>query len=524
MYHDLNFFDNDDSIFNNINFTKTEIGTKIFKKTLSNYTNNVLILKNRQKTVKTILNMNITEINNNIIKIKDIEKDIYWLFDDKTPELNKLLDDIYFKYEWLNHGWILSLNANYKMYISVFIAAISPIISTIIPYFILYYYGFKMSFKDFINLTKVGYKSLSRLTIGTNSELIRYITNTFMVFSYFSNLVSNYENSCKYHKIINIIKNKMNSIDLLIEYTNKIKKIDIFSELNCDKDIINIEKNMGKKITKYKHKYLYFYKNITKFKDYIFNILNYIGNIDMFISISILVNKGYCFTNYLNKELPFFEVSKIFHPCLQEKNIKNDIIIDNNSLITGPNQSGKSVIMKSILISIILGQTIGISPAETCSFTIFTYLNSFINVSDNLGTSSLFEEEINRAVNIINTVNELSNNEFSFIIMDEIFRSTSILEGISIAFSFCYEISKIKNCLFFISTHFKYLTKIKNLDKYKTIINYDNNKNPIFTYKIENGISEDKIALKLLKNKMNNDIINNAEIINTKFTKKFSKF
>ena len=108
--------------------------------------------------------------------------------------------------------------------------------------------------------------------------------------------------------------------------------------------------------------------------------------------------------------------------------------------------------------------------------------------------------------------------------MDEIFTSTSISEGLSISFSFCNEICENKNSLFIITSHFKYLTTIERLDKYKTLINYDKQNNPIFTYKIIPGISKDKIAIKLLANKMNNNIINNAVILNNKFSKKFNKY
>jgi DNA mismatch repair ATPase MutS len=523
MYQDLNFFHDENSVFENLNFTKTESGKNNYIDLLSNYTDDLSLLNKRQTIIKEITNINSQEILNYIENIQNVEKDIYWLFEKKDEEFTKLLNSIYFKYEWLNHGWILSMNCNYKMYISVFISLISPLISIVVPYLILYYYGFKMNFWEYIKLTRQSYKLLSTITIGNQSNIIRYITNTLMVFSYFSNLSSTYDNSKKYKNIVKIIKNKINNIEILLVNTLKIKKLDNFSDSNCKVDIKKIKELIGTNIIENKSKYLYLFKNIEKYKDNIFNLLKYVGNIDMYISISKLLNNNFNFAKYSNLDIPEITCKKLFHPNLKN-NISNDIHIKNDIILTGPNQSGKSVFMKSVITCIILAQTIGLVPALECNFTPFSYLNTYLNIPDNLGTSSLFEEEVNRCVKILDSINKLKTSSHSFVIMDEIFTSTSISEGLSISFSFCNEICESKNSLFIITSHFKYLTTIKRLDKYKTLINYDKQNNPIFTYKIIPGISKDKIAIKLLANKMNNNIINNAVILNNKFSKKFNKY
>jgi DNA mismatch repair ATPase MutS len=524
MYDDLNFFNNENSVFENINYTKTEIGKKQYINILQNYTSDIAILKNRQTIIKDILKINSQEILNYIENIKIIEKDIYWLFEKKDKNFIELIDEIYFKYEWLNHGWIMSLNCNYKMYISVFISVISPLINVLIPYIILKYYGFKIKFFEYIKITRQSYNILAQLTGGNNSNIIRYITNTLMIFSYFSNVNSTYENSKKYHKIVNLIREKISNIDLLLNNTIKIKNLDKFSGININNQIEELKKIIGVNIIKNKRIFLYLYKNIKNYKELIFKILDYVGNIDMYISISKLLNNNYNFVIFSNLNYPYYSSKKLFHPSLKNKNIKNDIEIINNSLITGPNQSGKTIFLKSIVTSIILSQTIGISSSEKCLLTPFKYINTFINKYDNLGKTSLFEEGVNRCINILNEIGKLKNSEYAFVVMDEIFTTTNIQEGLSISISFCNEISLNKNNLFFISTHFKYLTKIKTFDKYKTLIDYDKLKNPIFTYKIVKGISEDKIAIKLLSNKMDNNIINNALMINNKLYNKLNKY
>ena len=139
MYQDLNFFNDENSVFENLNFTKTESGKNNYIDLLSNYTDDLSLLNKRQTIIKEITNINSQEILNYIENIQNVEKDIYWLFEKKDEEFTKLLNSIYFKYEWLNHGWILSMNCNYKMYISVFISLISPLISIVVPYIILFF-------------------------------------------------------------------------------------------------------------------------------------------------------------------------------------------------------------------------------------------------------------------------------------------------------------------------------------------------------------------------------------------------
>jgi len=249
-------------------------------------------------------------------------------------------------------------------------------------------------------------------------------------------------------------------------------------------------------------------------------MLNYIGKIDAYLSISKLYIKNmdsklrFSFTNYIENDKPIIKINKLWNPILNKETVicNNYNNKKNVNIITGPNASGKSNYIKNIVISILLSQTLGISCCNNIKLTPFSLIDTYINIPDCIGRESLFEAEMNRSYKYIEKIK--NNDKFSFVIMDEIFTGTNTKEGLSAAYAICKELLKYKNNITIITTHFNLLTSINNIENYKTIINRDDKNNIIYTYKIVKGISNDHIAIELLKNKgFNNDIITMANNI-----------
>ena len=145
-----------------------------------------------------------------------------------------------------------------------------------------------------------------------------------------------------------------------------------------------------------------------------------------------------------------------------------------------------------------------------------------MNIPDKEGFESLFQAEVNRCKNIIDTI----DNKFYYLIVDEIFNSTNPMEGISSSYSFIELLNSYSNILGIYSTHFKYITKlgnkIENIGNKKVNVNRINNKIK-FPYKIEKGISNDFIALELLKEKgFNNKFLDNAINVKEKLNSEFN--
>jgi DNA mismatch repair protein MutS len=227
-------------------------------------------------------------------------------------------------------------------------------------------------------------------------------------------------------------------------------------------------------------------------------------------------NNPYCFSTYVKtSNRPVVNFQQIWHPYLN-KVVKNDINMENNILITGPNAAGKSTFIKSVIINIILAQTIGISSAKFFECTPFKMIETYLHIPDSKGMSSLFEAEMFRSKEYIEKIKKMDKHDFSFIVLDEIFSSTNYVEGFSGAYSIIKKIASFDNTLSITTTHYTDLEILEKDTKgrvvnYKFEVDYDKENNILFNYQIKRGVSRQYIALELLKkNNFDEDIIKDA--------------
>jgi DNA mismatch repair ATPase MutS len=218
-------------------------------------------------------------------------------------------------------------------------------------------------------------------------------------------------------------------------------------------------------------------------------------------------------------------MDNIFMPLLDNNNqiknnqVKNNIYIDclmkpNINIITGPNQSGKSTFMRTIILNIYLSQSLGISPSDKTALTPFCEIFTYLNVPDAVGRESLFEAEMNRCFEYVNKT-EIANG-FTIGIIDELFTGTNPKEGMASSYAIIKKLMDNPTNITFLSTHYidmiDYLktNNMKDLSFYKFEAKLLDNKY-IFDYKLKNGISNQHIAIELMdKRGFDKEIINNA--------------
>lgn len=245
--------------------------------------------------------------------------------------------------------------------------------------------------------------------------------------------------------------------------------------------------------------------------------MKYIGIIDSCISNkNLLQDKNYCFTNYSKSSKPFIQATQFSHPYLDNP-VKNNISLNgNNMLITGPNAAGKSTFIKSIMLNVILSQTFGIACANEFNSTIFHSIETYLHIPDKNGISSLFETEMIKSKNYIDRISNYPSDKLSLIIMDEIFSSTNYIEGSSGAYGILKKLSSFDNNMTLITTHYSKLSKLEKttnhkFKNYKFEISRNDNQEIQYNYKLQPGISNQNIALELLKkNDFDESIINDA--------------
>ncbi len=175
-----------------------------------------------------------------------------------------------------------------------------------------------------------------------------------------------------------------------------------------------------------------------------------------------------------NKELTLKDSR---HPVIErnlpvgESYITNDVSLDNEEqqiiILTGPNMSGKSAILRQTALITLMAHMGSFVPASSAKIPLTDKIFTRVGASDNLsGGESTFMVEMNETASIINNLTDKS-----LIILDEIGRGTSTYDGISIAWSiaeFLHQCQHAPKTLF--ATHYHELNELEN--KFNRIKNF----------------------------------------------------
>ncbi|MCB9186043.1 MAG: DNA mismatch repair protein MutS [Flavobacteriales bacterium] len=198
------------------------------------------------------------------------------------------------------------------------------------------------------------------------------------------------------------------------------------------------------------------------------------------------------------------------HPVIEqslsigESYVPNDIYLNNETqqilIITGPNMSGKSALLRQTALISIMAQIGCFVPAKSATLGLVDKVFSRVGASDNLAQGeSTFMVEMNEAASILH--NMTSN---SLVILDEIGRGTSTYDGISIAMSiveFMHENNKARpNVLF--ATHYHELNELEK--RFNRVKNFNVSvkevgKKVLFLRKLEPGGTEHSFGIHVAK-------------------------
>ncbi len=252
-----------------------------------------------------------------------------------------------------------------------------------------------------------------------------------------------------------------------------------------------------------------------------------VATLDCLISFAKLAASN----NYSKPEINdgfAIDIKEARHPVIEkqipigESYIPNDIFLDNDTeqimMITGPNMSGKSAVLRQTALICLMAQIGSFVPAKSAKIGIIDKLFTRVGASDNISSGeSTFMVEMNETANIMNNISERS-----LILLDEIGRGTSTYDGISIAWAiteYLHENTIARSKTLF-ATHYHELNELSN--RFDRIHNYnisskDLGNKIIFLRKLVRGGSEHSFGIHVAKMAgMPIKIINRAkEILHT---------
>ena len=166
------------------------------------------------------------------------------------------------------------------------------------------------------------------------------------------------------------------------------------------------------------------------------------------------------------------------HPVIEtqmppgEQYVSNDVLLDHDSnqimIITGPNMSGKSALLRQTALIVLMAQMGCYCPAKRATVGIVDKVFTRVGASDNISSGeSTFMVEMNETASILNNVSDRS-----LVLLDEIGRGTSTYDGISIAWAITEYLHNNKRArpMVMFATHYHELIEME--EQFERIHNY----------------------------------------------------
>jgi hypothetical protein len=398
--------------------------------------------------------------------------------------------------------------------VSPVISLLTPLLVLIVPFIILKMKGIPITITLYIEFLKTMIKKNSMYTLFTNFNEITFqqkmsaiVTIMFYFFQIYSNIMS----------CISFYKNIHSISSFLEKYRDHIKQsIENMSTLQGSIQKYKTYSLFYHEIEEHKIKLSHLYdrlKIIYPYKNTISRIsqLGLIMNLNYEIFMEKEFDKSFMFSVYLNQYMHDIQSMKLlvkkkiykckfrkntkitgmyYLPHMNEKPVLNDIDLSQNIMITGPNASGKTTILKALLINLLMSQQFGYGCYKKAQVKVYDIFHSYLNIPDTSGRDSLFQAEARRCKDILVSIVENPNNSHCCI-FDEIYSGTNPTDAVSCATMYLEEMNKYKSAVdYVLTTH--YIELCESFDD--KISNLKMNVNVLddtieYLYKIEDGIS-----------------------------------
>lgn len=308
-----------------------------------------------------------------------------------------------------------------------------------------------------------------------------------------------------------------------LEVTN-VHKNKVPGEWERKQTLVNCERYITEELKDYEQKILGAEEKILEleaklFNDMVLSLTDYIepiqldasliARLDVMLSFAVIAEKNHYVRPQIN-DTYVLDIKNGRHPVIEqhlpigETYISNDIYLDNEIqqiiILTGPNMSGKSALLRQTALIVLMAQMGCFVPADEANIGIVDKIFTRVGASDNISSGeSTFMVEMNETASILNNI---SNR--SLVLLDEIGRGTSTYDGISIAWAiaeFLHEHPLFKAKVLF-ATHYHELnemaTRFRRIKNFHISVKEIGNK-VLFLRKIVQGGSEHSFGIHVAK-------------------------
>lgn len=239
--------------------------------------------------------------------------------------------------------------------------------------------------------------------------------------------------------------------------------------------------------------------------------------LDVYITVSdVARSKGMSYASALPVSENRLQAVELRHPAL-DKAVANSISLtrDQNVLfLTGANMAGKSTWMKTIGTSIYLAHLGFPIAADRFEFSVLDGIYSSINVPDNinLGYSHFYAE----VLRVKEVALQVSAGKNLLVLFDELFKGTNVKDAYDATLAVSQGFASYTNCMFVISTHIIEVgDELKNLCRniqFKYLPTVLEGTVPRYTYRLEEGITNDRQGMMIIENERILEIIEGVNI------------
>jgi energy-coupling factor transporter ATP-binding protein EcfA2 len=431
--------------------------------------------------------------------------------------------------EYLNHSTPFLQILSFANITSPLMSLMIPILFLIFPFIILKIQKIPITFSIYVDTLKniaknhfIGKTLLNMQSMSWDKMIYVFITFGLYLMQIYQNI-----NSCiRFYRNVNKVNNQLCEMREYLNYS--IQSIEIFIDCYSDKvTYMNFIETAKTQLTGLKQLYeeldpiSSFTHSLGKFKDIgymmrcyyqLYSNQTYADSLQYSFGFEGFINNlSGVYTNFTknhianatfdqDKDTEF--KSQYYPPHKDSEYITNDCSFNTNMIITGPNASGKTTLLKTTTINIIFSQQIGCGFYSSCVLNPYTHIHSYLNIPDTSGRDSLFQAESKRCKDILDIISSTDKSSRHFCIFDELFSGTNPNDAVKSAYSFLLYLSEIKNVNFILTTH--YVSVCKKMKKVKTICNYKmgakrNGDKLIYTYKIKKGISKIQGGIHILR-------------------------